>query len=91
MVWVNFSFYLTENTWEAEDSLWKELFHECKWLITRGSNYCASEPGWFRIIFTSQLYHEEKDLSAPFKELKIRLLKWKNKRDLPKAIKNGKK
>lgn len=70
MLWADFRQFLPENSWEGEDKLWEELFTECKWLITRGQQYLCNEPGWFRVMFTSQEWHSEEKIPAPFEALK---------------------
>lgn len=81
MLWADFRQFLPENSWAGEDQLWEELFTECKWLITRGQQYLCNEPGWFRVMFTSQEWHSEDKISAPFDALKERLIIWKEKRN----------
>lgn len=81
MLWADFRKFLPQNNWDGEDQLWEELFTECKWLITRGQQYLCNEPGWFRVMFTSQEWHSEEQISAPFDALKERLIIWKQKRD----------
>lgn len=81
MLWADFRDCLPEQSWKGEDALWEELFTECKWLITRGQQYLCQEPGWFRVMFTSQEWHSEEQISAPFEALKQRLIIWKQKRD----------
>lgn len=80
MLWADFRQYLPESSWKGEDQLWMELFTECKWLITRGQQYLCTEPGWFRVMFTSQEWISEDKISAPFDALKERLILWKQKR-----------
>ena len=41
MLWVDFSYYLSEKTWKAEDDLWRDLATKCKWLIGRGAAFGA--------------------------------------------------
>lgn len=81
MLWADFRQFLPENSWAGEDKLWEELFTECKWLITRGQQYLCNEPGWFRVMFTSQEWHSEEKISAPFEVLQQRLVLWKQKRE----------
>lgn len=81
MLWADFRQFLPENSWKGEDLVWEELFTECKWLITRGQQYLCTEPGWFRVMFTSQEWCGEEQISAPFEALKQRLIIWKQKRD----------
>ena len=52
MLWVDFSYYLSEKTWKAEDDLWRDLATKCKWVIGRGAAFGAEKPGWMRIVFT---------------------------------------
>lgn len=80
MLWADFRKFLPENSFRGEDLLWEELFTECKWLITRGQQYLCTEPGWFRVMFTSQEWVSEEQISAPFDALKERLIQWKIKR-----------
>jgi len=81
MLWADFRKFLPENSMRGEDILWEEIFSECKWLITRGQQYLCTEPGWFRVMFTSQEWVSEELISAPFDALKERLIQWKEKRD----------
>lgn len=81
MLWADFRKFLPENSFRGEDILWEEIFSECKWLITRGQQYLCTEPGWFRVMFTSQEWVSEELISAPFDALKERLIQWKEKRE----------
>ena len=81
MLWADFRNFLPEKSFRGEDILWEEMFTECKWLITRGQQYLCTEPGWFRVMFTSQEWVSEEQISAPFDALKERLIQWKEKRD----------
>ena len=52
--WCDFSAYLANQpnaTWEDEQTLWKELFHEYKVLFTTGQSCAATKPGMFRICY----------------------------------------
>eukprot|EP00042_Codosiga_hollandica_P031449 m.191848 g.191848 ORF g.191848 m.191848 type:complete len:440 (+) comp53642_c0_seq2:343-1662(+) len=50
-IWVDFSKFLKERTFEAESSLWKAfLSHRVN--IALGGTFHCCEPGWFRIIFS---------------------------------------
>lgn len=59
MAWVDFRKYLREDTWEAENELWEELYKDCGWMIKRGREYAVMEPGWFCVMLTSQNFTNE--------------------------------
>jgi len=50
-VFADFSPLLSEQTWKGEEILVKELFEECKVVMTPGESTRAEKPGMFRICY----------------------------------------
>ena len=84
MGWADFRGMLRESSWEAENELWEELYKECGWMIKRGREYATSEPGWFCVMLTSQNFHDDDSMKAPFEELSKRLVAWKQAKEAGK-------
>ena len=80
MVLADLGAFLREPTWEAEEELWMELFNDVKWHVSPGGQYITSRPGWFRVMFTAQVYHTDAELAKPFEELGRRLIDWQKTR-----------
>ena len=80
MLFADFSEFLGEDTWEAEEELDEELFREVKLHAQSGRCFLASSPGWFRLMFTAQTFHSEEEIAEPFEELGRRLRKWREGR-----------
>lgn len=53
-------------------------------MIKRGREYATTEPGWFCVMLTSQDFHDEETMGAPFEELKKRLAQWKEQSEASK-------
>lgn len=51
--WLDLRSLLSEPTFEAEDSLWREMMNECKILLTPGEACHYAEPGFFRACYAS--------------------------------------
>lgn len=51
-VFVNFSQFLTEPSFEAERALSDRVFAECRVNLSPGSLFYCPEPGWFRLTYT---------------------------------------
>ncbi|GAB4852418.1 1-aminocyclopropane-1-carboxylate synthase 3 [Ancistrocladus abbreviatus] len=51
--WVDMRHLLSDNTFEAEEAIWKEILYEFGLNISPGSSCHCSEPGWFRICFAN--------------------------------------
>lgn len=73
MAWADFRRYLKEDTWDAEQELWMELFESSRVLFTTGSSCQSEVPGFFRICFAWPAASEE-DPAIAMKELKKRLV-----------------
>jgi len=52
-VWADFSKYLTEQTMEAEDDLWLDIYKETGIVLTPGKGFQHQKKGLFRIVFTA--------------------------------------
>ncbi len=50
-VMADFRDYLEENTFEAENKLWKTIYDDLHINISPGEIFGTSEPGWFRICY----------------------------------------
>lgn len=85
MLFVDFSAYLEANTWEAEEKLQLEFFDKLKWHVNAGKQYVIDKPGWFRVMFTGQIFHTEEEMTKPFEELGKRLQEWKKNRAVGKS------
>lgn len=53
VIWVNLRAFLRSPSFEDERQLWKQLLDEHRVSIPPGQAFHCSEPGWFRICFTS--------------------------------------
>ena len=74
MMYADFRIFLKDKTsFKEEYALFESLFKDCKILITPGQHCLASQPGFFRIIFTREL-----DESLP-SEIEKRLKVWAKK------------
>ena len=67
-VWADFSKYLTEQTQEAEDRLWLEIYENTGIVLTPGKGFQHQKKGLFRIVFTA----------VPFDLLQVALERMKN-------------
>jgi len=53
VIWVDLGAFLRSPSFEDERQLWKQLLDEHRVSIPPGQAFHCSEPGWFRICFTS--------------------------------------
>ncbi|GAA4281071.1 aminotransferase class I/II-fold pyridoxal phosphate-dependent enzyme [Gaetbulibacter aestuarii] len=60
-IWADFSNYLSEQSTEAEDQLWLDIYTNTKVLLTPGKGFGHEKKGLFRIVFTA----------VPFEHLKV--------------------
>ena len=66
-VWLDFSEFLTENTEEAEQSLWRSLYDEQGVLLTPGTGFGHSKRGQFRLVHS---FLDTKALNEAMKRIK---------------------
>ncbi len=60
-VWLDLSEFLAENTQEAENELWNELYDKTRILLTPGDGFGHSKHGQFRLVYS---YVMKEDLEA---------------------------
>jgi len=52
-VWADFSKYLDEDSEQAEDALWMDIYHNTGVLLTPGKGFRHQKYGLFRIVYTA--------------------------------------
>lgn len=60
-VWADFSAFLTENTPEAEETLWVDIYEQTGLLLTPGTGFGHHKNGLFRIVYSA----------VPLKDLEV--------------------
>ena len=59
MMYADFSGFLkNKDSFEEEYTMFQSLFNDAKILITPGQHCKASQPGFFRVVFTRALYDD---------------------------------
>lgn len=65
-VWIDLSEFLAEQTQEAENEFWMELYNQTGILLTPGEGFGHSKKGQFRVVYTSQ---SKQDLEVAMERL----------------------
>ena len=51
--WMNLRSMLKDQTFEAEMTLWRGIIDDVKLIVSPGSSFHCTEPGWFRVCFAN--------------------------------------